>query len=124
MVRRQKPRVVRQVQLYERMQRLTSEVEALVPLLRSAPGNDGTFGPLLVSASRALERAAKAVRAVAGDGRPSLPGDVLPAGFVTGILEDTSQLMSLLGSRVVLARTGERAPASTPSIGALALAIL
>lgn len=109
-------RFVRQARLSLRIQRLTSEVERLVPHIKRAQGGDDSYGPLLASAARSLERAAVAVRALAEEGRK--PGD-LPAI----LLEGTSPLMSLLGSRVVLSRAGRRAPAP-PSAGAQALAML
>jgi hypothetical protein len=120
MVRKQRrSRLGRQVALAERIQRLALEVEKLVPLVRSALAGESATRAVFAAGARSLERAARAVRALADDGRP-IP---LP-GAVSGILEGTSPLMSLLGSRVVLVRAGERAPARAPSIGAQALALL
>jgi hypothetical protein len=109
-------RFVRQARLSLRIQRLTAEVEKLLPLIKRAQGGDDLDGTLLASAARSLERAAGAVRALAEEGRHR--GDA-PAI----LLEGTAPLMSLLGSRVVLSRAGRRAPAP-PSAGAQALAML
>src|SRR6266536_2340723 len=107
-------RVVRQVSLAVRIQRLAGETEKLVPEVKAALGDDVTR-PLVASAARSLERAASAVRALAGPDRH--------AGDLRAVLEGTSPLMSLLGSRVVLARAG-RDTRRTPSVGAQALALL
>lgn len=109
-------RFVRQARLSLRIQRLTAEVEKLIPQIKRAQGGDDSYSPPFASAARSLERAAGAVRALADEGRH--PGD-LPAI----LLEGTSPLMSLLGSRVVLSRAGRRAP-TPPSAGAQALAML
>ncbi len=110
-------RVVRQASLAVRIERLAGETEKLVPEVKAALGDDVTR-PLVASAARSLERAASAVRALADGGRPDRH-----AGDLRAVLEGTSPLMSLLGSRVVLARAG-RDTRRTPSVGAQALALL
>ena len=110
-------RVVRQMRLSVRIQQLTGEIEKLVPDVKASLGNG--HSRFLASASKSLERAATAVRALADHAPPSrlVEGDFMAA------LEGTSSLMSLLGSRVVLARTGSEIP-RRPSAGAQALALL
>jgi hypothetical protein len=109
-----------QSSVIERIQRLTREIEALVPELKGSRGRMGVARALLAGPARSLERAATAVRslaeAAAWRSHP-LPSDV------RDLLADTGPLMSLLGSRVVLARTSTGGP-SRPSTGAQALAIL
>jgi hypothetical protein len=109
-------RFARQARLSLRIQRLTAQVEKLVPQIKRAQAGDTSYGPPLAPAARSLERAAGAVRALAEERRPA--GE-LPAL----LLEETSSLMSLLGSRVVLSRAGHGAP-PPPSAGAQALALL
>jgi hypothetical protein len=104
-----------------RIQRLTYEVEKLVPELKTALASD-TDPPtrgLVISAVSALERAATAVKRLVDESSPHGPS------ALREILEGTSPLMSLLGSRVVLARAGGSTPTpATPSAGAQALAVL
>ena len=95
-----------------RIQGLTAEIEKLVPEVRA----EGGQRHLLASAALSLERAAVAVKRLVGAARPAESGRHLAAVL-------TSPLLSFLGSRVVVARSGTDAPA-TPSAGAQALAIL
>ncbi|HJW75878.1 MAG: hypothetical protein A2V77_23680 [Anaeromyxobacter sp. RBG_16_69_14] len=113
---KRRARLAQQAHLTVRIQRLTREIEELVPEVKAAVGGDDDG--LLASAAKSLERAAVAVSSLAGQGRPDRLG-----GDIRAVLEGTSPLMSLLGSRVVLASTGsdER---RTPSAGAQALAVL
>lgn len=108
--------LVRQSRVALRIQRLASAVEKLIPQIKRARGSDDGYAPQVASAARSLARAATAVRALAEEGRH---GRDLPAI----LLEGTSPLMSLLGSRVVLSRAG-RGPPAPPSAGAQALAML
>src|SRR5258708_7636945 len=110
-------RVVRQMRLSVRIQQLTGEIEKLVPDVKASLGNG--HSRFLASASKSLERAATAVRELV-DRAP--PGRLVEGDF-TAALEGTSSLMSLLGSRVVLAQTGSETP-RRPSAGAQALALL
>jgi hypothetical protein len=110
-----------------RVQQIAHALEALVPELRSAVQalreNSPDSDPLadgraaLRTASRTLDRAASAVRALAEEAGAGSAVDPIRA-----VLE--SPLLSSLGSRVVLhsARAGAAPPA--PSIGARALALL
>lgn len=100
-----------------RIQKLTGEVERLVPELQSAL-RGGTDRALLGSAARSLERAASAVRGLvdeAGPGRPS-PG-------IQALLGSASPPLGLFGSRVVLAGIAAGARRA-PSAAAQALAVL
>ncbi len=76
-------------------------------------------GASAASNARSLERAASAVRALVERANP----DRL-VGQIRALLEGTSPLMSMLGSRVVLARNSSPAEPRTPSAGAQALAVL
>lgn len=104
-----------------RIQRLTHDVEQLVPDIKAALADD-TDVPgreLIIPAVTALERAATAVKRLVDENRPKEPSGI------RAILEGTSPLMSLLGSRVVLARAGGgTASPPAPSVGAQALAVL
>ncbi len=110
-------RVVRCAQLLVRLQRLTHEIENLVPELKAAVG-DGYDSRLLEPAARSLQRAAAAAKAVVDSANPGRLPDEIRA-----VLEGTSPLVSFLGSRLVLTGTGRNMP-RTPSIGARALAVL
>ena len=113
-----RPALGRLVHVSNRIQQVTREIENLVPEVKAALGEANQHGYVLASALKSLERAAVAVRALVERQRPR------PSEFdIRAILGGTSPLMSLFGSRVVLARTG-RKRASTPSTGARALAIL
>jgi hypothetical protein len=98
-----------------RIQQLVSEIEKLVPELKAAVTQEDGSRFLLSSASRSLVRASGAVRALVEKGR-GVEG-------LSGSLEGTAGLMSLLGSRVVLTAAGSLTP-RTPSAGAKALALL
>ncbi len=115
---RKRTRLLRQTELSVRIQKLTGEVESLVPELKPLLEEDDVHRFLLVSAARSLERAASAVRALVDRGRR----DRLE-GYLGAMLEGTSPLMSVLGSRIVLARGGGAEP-RRPSAGAQALAVL
>jgi hypothetical protein len=109
---------LRQMNVLWRLQRLTNEVERLVPDVRAALAEPEEHRSLLASAASALHRATGAVRTLVDQSAGPKAGSELSA-----FLEGTSPLMSLLGSRVVLASAG-RQPAPPPSIGARALARL
>ncbi len=109
--------LVRRAQFLVRLQRLTRDIEELVQDLEPALG-DGYDSRLLVPAARSLQRAASAAKAVV-DGASAGP---VP-GEIRAVLEGTSPLLSLLGSRLVLTGTHRSVP-QTPSIGAQALAVL
>jgi hypothetical protein len=111
-------RVVRQASLSVRIQRLTREVEKLVPEVKAALETHDPARHLLAAAATSLERAAAAVKALADAGRPEHH-----SGELRAVLEGTSPFLSLLGSRVVLARAGGAAPRK-PSAAAQALALL
>jgi len=114
-----RPALGRLVHVSNRIQQLTREIENLVPEVRAALAQANQHGYVLASASKSLERAAAAVRALVERQRPR------PSEFdIRAILGGTSPLMSLFGSRVVLARTGNKTTKTTPSTGAQALAIL
>jgi hypothetical protein len=114
-----RPALGRLVQISNRIQQLTREIENLVPEVKAALAQANQHGHVLSSASMSLERAAAAVRALVERQRPR------PSEFdIRAILGGTSPLMSLFGSRVVLARTGNKTTKTTPSTGARALAIL
>jgi hypothetical protein len=110
-------RIVHQAQLAARIQRLTRELEELVEEIEEARGDDDARF-LLAEPSRSLARAVSALRAAVQEGRP----DRRP-GSIRDVLEGTSPLMSLLGSRIVLSQVGREAP-RPPSAGAQALAAL
>jgi hypothetical protein len=111
-------RLARQAQLSARIQRLTRDIERLVPEIEAALAG-GRSSELLAEPSRSLARAGAAVRAaVEGRERRSVPLTGIRAG-----LEGTSPLMSLLGSRIVLSPMKGEAP-RPPSAGAQALAML
>jgi hypothetical protein len=104
-----------------RIQRLTHEVEQLVPEIKAALADDVDVPgrELIIPAVTALERAATAVKRLVDENRPEEPSGL------RAILEGTLPLMSLLGSRVVLARAGGgTASPAAPSVGAQALAVL
>jgi len=116
-----RPALGRLVHVSNRIQQLTREIENLVPEVRAALAQANQHGYVLASASKSLERAAAAVRALVERQRPR------PSEFdIRAILGGTSPLMSLFGSRVVLARKGNKTTKTKtrPSIGAQALAIL
>lgn len=116
---RKRTRLVRQTELSVRIQKLTGEVEGLVPELKPLLEDDDVHRYLLVSAARSLERAASAVRKLVDRGkRDRLEGDL------SSMLEGTVPLMSMLGSRIVLAGGGGAAAPRSPSAGAQALAVL
>ncbi len=102
------------VGLSVRIQSLTGDVEKLVPEVRQAlEAGDPAARFLVASASKSLERAAVAVRALTqGIRDPTL--DAVPGA---------ATLISLLGSRVVLSGRKGVKP-SPPSAGAQALAML
>jgi hypothetical protein len=108
-------RLARHAQLASRIQRLTREVERLVPEVEAALASGSS--ELLAEPSRSLARAAAAVRS-AVERRHAVALRGIRAG-----LEGTSPLMSLLGSRIVLAPASREAP-RPPSAGAQALAML
>ncbi len=116
---RKRARLLRLTQLSVRIQRLANEVERLVPELKSALAGDDEHRHLLESGVRSLVRAASAVRALVGRGRPDRV-----VRDIREMLEGTSPLLSMLGSRVVLARGGDRSEPRSPSAGAQALAVL
>lgn len=106
--------LVRSAQLVLRLQRLTREVEELVPDLEAVV-TDTYDTASLGTAARSLQRAADAARAVVGGAR--VPDEV------RALLEGTSPLISFFGSRLVLAGKAQNRP-STPSVVARALAVL
>jgi hypothetical protein len=109
--------LVRSAQLLLHMQRLTREVEELVPDLEDAL-TDSFDTASLGTAARSLQRAADAARAVVEGARPGrVPEEVRE------MLEGTSPVFSFLGSRLVLARKAGNKPAA-PSVAARALAVL
>lgn len=110
-------RLVRRARLQLEIQRLTREIEKLVPELAAAL-DDSYDSRLLAPAVRSLERAASAARAIVDAANPGRVPDEIRA-----VLEGTSPLLSVLGSRLVLAG-GSRGAAPAPSIGARALAAL
>src|SRR5215831_3516397 len=118
-----RPALGRIVHISNRIQQLTREIENLVPEMKAALAQANQHGYVLASALKSLERAAAAVRALVERQRPR------PSEFdIRAILGGTSPLMSLFGSRVVLARKGNKTTKTKtktrPSIGAQALAIL
>src|SRR5215472_5315930 len=116
-----RPALGRLVHVSNRIQQLTREMENLVPEVKAALAQANQHGHMLSSVSKSLERAAAAVRALVERQRPR------PSEFdIRAILGGTSPLMSLFGSRVVLARQGDKTTKTKtrPSIGAQALAIL
>ncbi len=116
---RKRTRIARQTELSVRIQRLANDVESLVPELKPLLEDGDVHRFLLVSAARSLERAASAVRKLVDRGeRDRLEGDL------SAMLEGTVPLMSMLGSRIVLAAGRGAAEPRPPSAGAQALAVL
>jgi hypothetical protein len=118
---RKRTRSPRTALLSVRIQRLTHEIEQLLPDIKAALADDTDLPgrELVFPAVTALERAATAVKRFVDEHRPT------SSTGLRAILEGTSPLMSLLGSRVVLARAGgSTASAAAPSVGAQALAML
>lgn len=115
---KRRTRVTPSAGLVVRIQRLAGDVEKLVPEVKAAVGGGGLSYPL-APAAQSLERAAVALRVLA---EKAGPGEAA-AGIRAGLLGSASHLLSLFGSRVVLARGGKDEP-QPPSAGAQALAVL
>jgi hypothetical protein len=106
-----------------RIQRLTGEIERLLPEVKEAVGSGGEPGFPLAPAAQALERAARAIRVLVERTKAKDPDAAIRAQMLGGM----SPLLSLFGSRVVLANIGATIaaePAKTASAGAQALALL
>lgn len=109
--------MVQRAQLLLRLQRLTHEIEELVPELKTVL-TDGSDSRQFEPAALSLQRAASAAKAVVESANPRrLPEEI------RAVLEGTSPLLSFLGSRLVLKRKG-RSLSARPSIAAQALAVL
>lgn len=113
------PKWKRQLALSVRLEKLARELEGLVPELEAALDAENPYLPMLAPAAKSLERAASAIRVLLERAKPGHP----LGGDLRSILEGTSPLMSMLGSRLVLAGSAQRA-ARPPSAGAQALAVL
>ncbi len=113
------PRWKRQLTLSVRVERLARELEALVPELKDSLEAENPYLTVLSSAAKTLERATAAIRALIERAKPGRP----LGGDLRSMLEGTSPLMSLLGSRLILAGSS-KAAARPPSAGAQALAAL
>lgn len=110
-------RLARQAWLAVRLQDLAGQIEKLLPEVRAVIGGEGERAPV-ASAARSLERAASALASAAGRARHG----AMPEG-ISELLEGTSPLLSLFGSRVVLAGAAGGSP-PRPSAAAQALAVL
>lgn len=109
---------MKQVSVSTRLQRLAAELEALIPEVRAALKREEPHAWLVTSAARSLTRAAEALSALVAEAKPGpMPVEV------RALLEGTTPLMSMLGSRLVL--SGQPGgPPKAPSAAAQALAVL
>jgi hypothetical protein len=119
MCRMKRPRkLLKQVSVAARLQELAAQLELLIPEVKAALEGQEPHAALVTSAARTLTRAAEALSALVAEAKPGpMPTEV------RALLEGTTPLMSMLGSRLVL--SGQPGgPPKAPSAAAQALAVL